>query len=139
LNGYATYNEVFPFMNWLVVEPDQTRYKPTGEHVVYDAGGADDCTTGAPNCSTTASHLAGTQELNSLPLALRVPGAVYCTNADCTDPGEWITAGAYYNATGDISNNKAKTTDSPAAASTRHGIPRAGRDCWASTASSTSA
>jgi hypothetical protein len=110
LNGYATYNEVFPFMNWLVVEPDQTRYKPTGEHVVYDAGGADDCTTGAPNCSTTASHLAGTQELNSLPLALRVPGAVYCTNADCTDPGEWITAGAYYNATGDISNNKAKTT-----------------------------
>ena len=26
LNGYATYNEVFPFMNWLVVEPDQTRF-----------------------------------------------------------------------------------------------------------------
>ena len=22
LNGYATYNEVFPFMNWLVVETD---------------------------------------------------------------------------------------------------------------------
>jgi hypothetical protein len=110
LNGYATYNEVFPFMNWLVVEPDQTRYKPTGEHVVYDAGGADDCSAGAPNCSTTAANLAGTQELNSLPLALRVPGAVYCTDADCTDPAESVLNGAYYTRTVDNSKNKATTT-----------------------------
>jgi len=105
LNGYATYNEVFPFMNWLVVEPDQTRYKPTGEHVVYDAGGPDDCSTGAVNCSNTAAHLAGTQELNSLPLALRVPGAVYCTDADCTDPAESILKGAYYTKSADTSRN----------------------------------
>jgi hypothetical protein len=110
LNGYATYNEVFPFMNWLVVEPDQTRYKPTGEHVVYDAGGADDCSAGAPNCSNTAANLAGTQELVSLPLALRVPGAVYCTDADCTDPAESIKNGAYYTRTVDNSKNKATTT-----------------------------
>jgi hypothetical protein len=109
LNGYATYNEVFPFMNWLVVEPDQTRYKPTGEHVVYDAGGPDDCTTGAANCSSTASHLAGTQESNSLPLALRVPGAVYCTDADCTQTGESIRNGAYYTGTVDTSTNKSNT------------------------------
>jgi hypothetical protein len=110
LNGYATYNEVFPFMNWLVVEPDQTRYKPTGEHVVYDAGGADDCTPGAFECSNTAAHLAGTGESNSLPLALRVPGAVYCTDADCSDPAESILNGAYYTKTVDTSKNKATTT-----------------------------
>ncbi|MEA3108822.1 MAG: hypothetical protein QOI88_3427 [Gammaproteobacteria bacterium] len=105
LNGYATYNEVFPFMNWLVVEPDQTRYKPTGEHVVYDAGGPDDCTTGAAKCSNTAAHLAGTQELVSLPLDLRVPGAVYCTDADCSDPNESILLGAYNTKTVDTSKN----------------------------------
>ncbi|HWJ34441.1 MAG TPA: hypothetical protein VNR70_04200, partial [Steroidobacteraceae bacterium] len=114
LNGYATYNEVFPFMNWLVVEPDQTRYKPTGEHVVYDAGGPDslDCSSSTPAayCSNTAAHLAGTQELVSLPLDLRVPGAVYCTDADCTDPNESILKGAYNTKTVDISKNKATTT-----------------------------
>jgi Bacterial cadherin-like domain/Multicopper oxidase len=112
LNGYATYNEVFPFMNWLVVEPDQTRYKPTGEHVIYDAGGPDaqDCTTPTPYCSNSAAHLAGTQESNSLPVALRVPGAVYCTDPDCTDPGESILNGAYYTKTVDNSKNKATIT-----------------------------
>jgi hypothetical protein len=97
LNGYATYNEVFPFMNWLVVEPDQTRYKPTGEHVIYDAGGPDDCTPGAANCSNSAAHLAGTQELVSLPSELRVPGAVYCTDADCSLPADSILNGKYYH------------------------------------------
>ncbi len=29
-NGYATNNEIFPFMNWLVVEPDTTRFKADG-------------------------------------------------------------------------------------------------------------
>jgi hypothetical protein len=117
LNGYATYNEVFPFMNWLVVEPDQTRYKPTGEHVVYDAGGPDDCSPdaiavygGDGHCSKTAANLAGTVELNSLPIALRVPGAVYCTDADCTDPSESILKGAYYTQVGDTSKNAGVTT-----------------------------
>ena len=30
LNGFAGFNEVFPFMNWLVVETASTRYKPDG-------------------------------------------------------------------------------------------------------------
>jgi hypothetical protein len=108
LNGYATYNEVFPFMNWLVVEPDQTRYKPTGQHVVYDSGGPDDCSDNAKSAyggdghcigSNTSAFLAGTVETNSLPLALRVPGAVYCVDADCTASGESILNGAYWKGT----------------------------------------
>jgi len=97
LNGYATFNEVFPLFNWYVVETDSTRYKNTGTHVVYDTGGADDGTApnGTPcNSSTTATkpcgsstiadHLANTYEANPLPPALSVPGAVYCADADCT-------------------------------------------------------
>ena len=42
LNGYAGFNEVFPLFNWYVVETDSTRYKNTGTHVVYDAGGPAD-------------------------------------------------------------------------------------------------
>jgi uncharacterized repeat protein (TIGR01451 family) len=99
LNGYATYNEVFPFMNWLVVEPDTTRYKLTGQHVVYDAGGPDDCTAGASACSNTAAHLASTTEYNSLPPALQVPGAVYCPDADCSLPTDSIKNSPYYNGT----------------------------------------
>ena len=117
LNGYATYNEVFPFMNWLVVEPDQTRYKPTGEHVVYDFGGPVDCSPdavkaygGDGHCSMSAALLASTAVSNSLPLALRVPGAVYCTDADCTVPAVSILYGAYYTKTTDQSKNKATTT-----------------------------
>ena len=44
LNGYAGFNEVFPLFNWYVVETDCTRYKNTGTHVVYDAGGPADGT-----------------------------------------------------------------------------------------------
>ncbi|HEV7611739.1 MAG TPA: choice-of-anchor D domain-containing protein [Steroidobacteraceae bacterium] len=99
LNGYATYNEVFPFMNWLVVEPDTTRYKQTGQHVVYDAGGPDDCTASAPACSNTAAHLASTTEYNSLPPALQVPGAVYCPDADCSLAADSIKNSPYYNGT----------------------------------------
>ncbi|MDB6085898.1 MAG: hypothetical protein JWN43_3779, partial [Gammaproteobacteria bacterium] len=47
LNGYASNNEVFPYMNWLVVEPDTTRFKMTGVHVIYDVGGPDDCSAAA--------------------------------------------------------------------------------------------
>ncbi len=105
LNGYAANNEVFPYMNWLVVQPDTTRFKMTGIHVIYDGGGPDDCsaaaiaaagTSYAPKCSHSAAHLAGTLERNSLPAALRIPGAVYCTDADCSLPVDSIKNGTYY-------------------------------------------
>ncbi len=95
LNGYAGFNEVFPFMNWLVVEADSTRFKPTGVHVVYDFGGPADGFGGGT--STIASGLANTLELNSVPANLRVPGAVYCTDADCSTAS--IANGTYYNPT----------------------------------------
>lgn len=38
--GKFTFTEVFPFFNWLVAEVDYTRYKPTGNTVVVDNGGA---------------------------------------------------------------------------------------------------
>jgi hypothetical protein len=37
--GTANFNETFPLFSWYVVETDVTRYKNTGTHVVYDAGG----------------------------------------------------------------------------------------------------
>ena len=49
LAGYAGFNEVFPYLNWLVVDTDSARYKQTGVHVVYDAGGAADCGAGDTN------------------------------------------------------------------------------------------
>ncbi|WP_233805051.1 choice-of-anchor Q domain-containing protein [Paraburkholderia sp. HP33-1] len=86
LNGYASFNEVFPLFNWYVVEADTTRYKQTGVHAVYDAGGPPDGTTGGGS-STIAAHYANTQESATahLPTALRVPGAIYCNDADCND------------------------------------------------------
>ena len=91
LNGYAAFNEEFPLFSWYVIETDVTRYKNTGTHVVYDAGGPADgtpCggTTGAAPCSATAAiskNMANTVEQVPLPATLRVPGAVYCDNADC--------------------------------------------------------
>ena len=41
-NGVANFNETFPLFNWYVVEPDLGRYKRTGTHTVYDAGGPAD-------------------------------------------------------------------------------------------------
>jgi len=82
LAGFAGFNEVFPFMSWLVVETDTTRYKTAGAHVVYDAGGPADGTTGGGN-STIAAGLANTIETNPVPSNLRVPGARYCASADC--------------------------------------------------------
>ncbi|HKV81700.1 MAG TPA: choice-of-anchor D domain-containing protein [Candidatus Sulfotelmatobacter sp.] len=81
LNGYAGFNEVFPLFNWYTIETDSTRYKTTGVHVVYDAGGPTDGFGGGS--STIANALANTVETVSLPTNLRVPGAVYCNNADC--------------------------------------------------------
>ena len=82
LKGFAGFNEVFPFMNWLVVETDTTRYKTAGAHVVYDAGGPADGTPGGGS-STIAAGLANTIETTPVPKALRVPGARYCASADC--------------------------------------------------------
>jgi hypothetical protein len=97
LEGFAGFNEVFPIFNWYVLETDSTRYKTTGIHVVNDAGGPVDgsaqCGTaenGFPACgnSNLMANLARTMEDFSLPVNLRVPGAVYCGgtggNADCT-------------------------------------------------------
>ena len=87
LNGYAAWNEVFPFMNWLVVETSSTRFKPLGVHSVYDAGGPVDCSAqaGAASmpCSDIAANLASTAVRVPLPGDLRLPGAVYCDDADC--------------------------------------------------------
>lgn len=79
LDGYAGFNEIFPLFNWYVIESDSTRYKNTGTHVVYDAGGP------ATTSGNIAVNLAGTTEVSSLPTPLRFPGSVYCKNADCTD------------------------------------------------------
>ena len=94
LAGNAGFNEVFPLFAWYVIETDSTRYKSTGTHVVYDAGGPAD---GSPSCGTAANgfpacgtatgyqFLANTSEPTSvaLPTSLRVPGGVYCSDADC--------------------------------------------------------
>jgi hypothetical protein len=94
LSGSAGFNEVFPLFSWYVIETDSTRYKNTGTHVVYDAGGPSDGTSGCggttagapPPCgnSAIAGNLANTFETVSVPTALQVPGAVYCTTADCS-------------------------------------------------------
>ena len=90
LYGNAGFNEIFPLFSWYVIESDTTRYKTTGIHVVYDAGGPAD---GSPDCggtgtapcgnSSIGSMLANTAEQVSVPAALRVPGARYCNSADC--------------------------------------------------------
>src|SRR5438445_9728834 len=72
LNGNAGFNEVFPLFAWYVIESDSTRYKTTGIHVVYDAGGPADgtpCGTPYPNCgtSTIAANMANTYEAVPLP------------------------------------------------------------------------
>jgi hypothetical protein len=93
LNGFATYNEIFPLFNWYVIETDTTRFKQTGVHVVYDGGGLADGTPGAPNKSSIASLFASTVENNTLPPSLRFPGTVYCGKADCNDISGGIQAG----------------------------------------------
>ncbi len=91
LAGHAAFNEVFPLFAWYIVETDSTRFKNTGAHVVYDAGGPADgtpCggTTGTAPCgnSVIGHFMANTFEQIPLPPTLRVPGGVYCDNADCT-------------------------------------------------------
>jgi uncharacterized repeat protein (TIGR01451 family) len=104
LNGYAGFNEVFPFMNWLVVETTQTRFKPTWTHAVYDAGGPVDCSSvatdldGGPLCSTIAANLANTNVRVPLPADLRVPGAKYCDSADCNTTFDGKSTGMLFPA-----------------------------------------
>src|SRR5205823_9322865 len=87
LAGNAGFNEIFPLFSWYVIETDSTRYKNTGTHVVYDAGGPADgtCTSTTAPCgnSVIGANMANTAEQVSLPTALHVPGARYCASADC--------------------------------------------------------
>jgi len=62
LAGNAGFNEVFPLFSWYVVETDSLRYKNTGTHVVYDAGGPADGSPCGPSqtpptapCGSSAS------------------------------------------------------------------------------------
>ncbi|HEY0785396.1 MAG TPA: Ig-like domain-containing protein, partial [Acidobacteriaceae bacterium] len=111
-NGTANFNETFPLFNWYVVETDTTRYKNTGTHVVYDAGGPADqttsCGTGGtgsyPKCGSSAigAFLANTYENNPLPANLHVPGASYCASADCSSESILTPSNAVTNSTGRI-------------------------------------
>jgi hypothetical protein len=99
-DGVANFNETFPLFNWYVVEPDLGRYKRTGTHTVYDAGGPADgstpCgTTGVRPCGTSPDYhfLANTYESLPLPADLHVPGAVYCATADCKGEAAGFAAG----------------------------------------------
>jgi len=116
LNGNAGFNEVFPLFSWYVIETDTTRYKTTGTHVVYDAGGPADGTlttcggpvsgTGYPACgnSNIAHFMANTAEpaAVALPTALRVPGAYYCADADCTSAPSPLAPGGSGGSTGRV-------------------------------------
>src|SRR3989440_509736 len=96
LAGAAGFNEVVPLFAWYVVETDSTRYKKTGTHLVYDAGGPADgtCTSTTAPCGNSAigANMANTAEQVPLPAALRVPGARYCASADCPT-GDAVAAG----------------------------------------------
>ena len=111
LSGNAGFNEVFPLFSWYVVETDATRYKSTGTHVVYDAGGPADGSsscgaTGYPACgtSTIGQMMANTNEpaAVALPTNLRVPGAYYCSNGDCTDAPAPLSPGGSGGSTGRV-------------------------------------
>jgi hypothetical protein len=98
LSGNAGFNEVFPLFNWYVMETDSTRYKTTGVHVIYDAGGPADGSASCdpvkspcgyypsditPTFSPPSAFLANTYENFPLPAALMPPGSVPCAKADC--------------------------------------------------------
>ncbi|HYM21942.1 MAG TPA: Ig-like domain-containing protein, partial [Vicinamibacterales bacterium] len=108
LFGNAGFNEIFPLFSWYVIETDTTRYKSTGTHVVYDAGGPSDgspCggTTGTVCGNSNIAHfLANTAEQIPVPTALRVPGAFYCATADCTDAPAPLAPGGAGGSTGRV-------------------------------------
>ncbi|HYL13125.1 MAG TPA: choice-of-anchor D domain-containing protein [Terriglobales bacterium] len=114
LQGNAGFNEVFPLFSWYVVEGYSTRYKNTATHVVYDAGGPGDtpypvnslgvqqpCPTGQ-RCTNIAGSLASTNEQIPVPAALRVPGAFYCPDADCSTAPIPLAPGGAGGSTGRI-------------------------------------
>jgi len=118
-NGVANFNETFPLFNWYVVEADSTRYKTTGIHTVYDAGGpadgSTDCgtaTNGARACGTSTgyTYLANTFEAIPLPADLSVPGAVYCASADCAAEGVSNSNGALFGSTTSTTGHQASST-----------------------------
>ena len=86
ITGNAHFNETFPLFNWYVAESDTTRFKATGVHVVNDAGAVNDgpLPYGNGNMSTYQGMLSSLEPF-PLPSNLRVPGAVYCATANCTD------------------------------------------------------
>src|SRR3989440_448538 len=108
LQGNAGFNEIFPLFSWYVMEGYSTRYKSTGAHVVYDAGGPSDgstCggTTGTVCGNSSIAHfMANTAEQIPLPANLRVPGAFYCATADCTDAASPFAPGGSGGSTGRI-------------------------------------
>src|SRR5260370_25713077 len=77
INGLSHFNETFPLFNWYVVESDTTRFKGTGVHVVYDAGGQVDgpATRGNGNTGPYQGIL-NSKESIPLPPGLRFPAAV---------------------------------------------------------------
>jgi hypothetical protein len=107
--GHANFNETFPLFSWYVIESDNTRFKNTGVHVVYDFGGAIDgpsgtkclgaVSGGSSNQSNSATNPCGNGNggayqglLNStepaavaLPSNLRYPGSHYCSHGDCSE------------------------------------------------------
>ena len=82
-SGHNAFNETFPLFSWYVVESDTTRFRSTGTHVVYDAGGQIDGPTPMGNGKTTPyGGILSSTERFSVPVNLRVPGAVYCAVND---------------------------------------------------------
>jgi hypothetical protein len=93
INGHAHFDETFPLFNWYVTESDNTRFRNTGVHVVNDAGGqvdgppmsSEDAFTPGNGIASAYTGLLNSKESFSVPANLRVPGAVYCAKAECTD------------------------------------------------------
>ena len=106
-SGHADMNEVFPLFSWYVAETDNTRFKNTGVHVVYDYGGQIDgpsgtnclsaLNNGSSNQSNSASNPCGngnggsyqgllnSSEAMPVPTGLRYPGSYYCQYGDCSE------------------------------------------------------
>jgi hypothetical protein len=109
--GHAHFNETFPLFSWYVTESDDTRFKNTGVHVVYDFGGQIDGPAGT-NCLAAATNGGSSNQGNSaaspcgngnpsgtyagilnslepaavsLPTALQYPGSYYCQFGDCSE------------------------------------------------------
>jgi hypothetical protein len=87
VSGMARFDESFPAFAWYNVESDTTRFRATGVHAVNDAGGQLDGPTGGlgGNGNTAYPAVLNSTESFPLPTNLRVPGAYYCTNGDCSE------------------------------------------------------